>query len=58
MGKIQYYTINKFECCGCPACTSSCPVDAIHCSVRDNGVIRKLAAYIILGINMDGKKKS
>ena len=29
MGKIQYYTINKFEYCGCPACTSSCPVDAI-----------------------------
>ena len=29
-------------------------IDAIHYSVRDNGVIRKLAAYIILGINMDG----
>ena len=32
-------------------------IDAIHCSVRDNGVIRKLAAYIILGINGDGKKE-
>lgn len=26
-------------------------IDAIHYSVRDNGVIRKLAAYTILGIN-------
>ena len=32
-------------------------IDAIHYSVRDNGVIRKLAAYIILGINTDGKKE-
>lgn len=32
-------------------------IDAIHYSVRDNGVIRKLAAYVILGINMDGKKE-
>lgn len=32
-------------------------IDAIHYSVRDNGVIRKLAAYIILGINGDGKKE-
>ena len=32
-------------------------IDAIHCSVRDNGVIRKLAAYVILGINMDGQKE-
>lgn len=31
-------------------------IDAIHYSVRDNGVIRKLAAYIILGINTEGKK--
>ena len=33
-------------------------IDAIHYSVRDNGVIRKLAAYVILGINMEGKKGS
>ena len=26
-------------------------------SVRDNGVIRKLAAYVILGINAEGKKE-
>lgn len=26
-------------------------IDAIHYSVRDNGVIKKLAAYVILGIN-------
>ena len=32
-------------------------IDAIHYSVRDNGMIRKLAAYIILGINLDGKKE-
>ena len=32
-------------------------IDAIHYSVRDNGVIRKLAAYVILGINTDGKKE-
>jgi putative transposase len=32
-------------------------MDAIHYSVRDNGVIRKLAAYVILGINLDGQKE-
>ena len=32
-------------------------VDAIHFSVRDNGIIRKKVAYIILGINENGKKK-
>lgn len=32
-------------------------IDAIHYSVRDNGVIRKLAAYVILGINIDGYKE-
>lgn len=31
-------------------------IDAIHYSVRDNGVIRKLAAYVMLGISADGKK--
>ncbi|MDU6884416.1 MAG: IS256 family transposase, partial [Blautia producta] len=31
-------------------------IDAVHYSVRDNGVIRKLAAYVILGINTEGKK--
>ncbi len=31
-------------------------IDAIHYSVRDNGVIRKLAAYVILGINTEGKR--
>ena len=31
-------------------------IDAIHYSVRDNGIIRKLAAYVILGINLEGKK--
>ena len=32
-------------------------IDAIHYSVRDNGVIKKLAAYIILGISTEGKKE-
>ena len=32
-------------------------IDAIHYSVRDNGLIRKLAAYVILGINTEGKKE-
>ena len=31
--------------------------DVIHYSVRDNGVIRKLAVYVILGIRMEGKKE-
>ncbi len=29
----------------------------VHCSVRDDGVIRKLAAYVVLGINEDGMKE-
>ncbi|WP_455541922.1 IS256 family transposase [Intestinibacter sp.] len=32
-------------------------IDAIHFSVRDNHVIRKLAAYVIIGINQDGMKE-
>ena len=32
-------------------------IDAIHYSVRDNGIIRKLAAYVILGITCDGMKE-
>ncbi len=31
-------------------------IDAIHYSVRDEGVIKKLAAYVILGITVDGRK--
>ena len=31
-------------------------IDAIHYSVRDEEIIRKLAAYVILGITVDGKK--
>ena len=31
-------------------------IDAIHYSVRDNGIIRKMAAYVILGISCEGKK--
>lgn len=32
-------------------------IDAIHFSVRDNGQVRKLAAYVILGINSSGHKE-
>ena len=32
-------------------------IDAIHYSVRDNGIIRKLAAYVILGISCSGHKE-
>ena len=32
-------------------------MDAIHYSVRDKGIIRKLAAYVIPGINQDGRKE-
>lgn len=31
-------------------------IDAVHFSVRDNHVIKKLAAYVILGINEEGRK--
>ena len=31
-------------------------IDAIHFSVRGDGIIRKLAAYVVLGINGDGYK--
>jgi putative transposase len=32
-------------------------IDAVHFSVRDNNIIKKLAAYIILGINEEGQKE-
>lgn len=32
-------------------------IDAVHFSVRDNNVVRKLAAYVILGISQEGKKE-
>ena len=32
-------------------------IDAIHYSVREDGVIRKLAAYVILGLTPEGKKE-
>ena len=32
-------------------------IDAVHFSVRDDGIIQKLAAYVVLGINEDGKKE-
>jgi len=32
-------------------------IDAVHFSVRDDKMIRKLAAYVVLGINQDGYKE-
>ena len=32
-------------------------IDAIHFSVRDDGIVRKLAAYIVLGIDHTGHKE-
>ena len=32
-------------------------IDAVHFSVRDDKIIRKLAAYVILGVNQDGFKE-
>lgn len=32
-------------------------IDAVHFSVRNDGVISKLAAYVVLGINGDGHKE-
>lgn len=32
-------------------------IDAIHFSVRDEHVVKKIAAYIILGLNDEGKKE-
>lgn len=31
-------------------------IDACHFSVRDNGLVRKLAAYVMLGIDCEGRK--
>ena len=31
-------------------------IEAVHFSVRDDNIIRKLAAYVIMGINCDGMK--
>ena len=36
----------------------SCEYKGETYSVRDNGVIRKLAAYVMLGINLEGKNKT
>ena len=33
-------------------------IDAVHFSVRDDNIIRKLAAYVIIGINCDGMKEA
>ena len=32
-------------------------IDAVHFSVRKEGIIQKLAAYVVLGINDEGKKE-
>ena len=32
-------------------------IDAVHFSVRKEGIIQKLASYVVLGINEDGRKE-
>lgn len=32
-------------------------IDAVHFSVRDNHVIKKFVAYVILGVNEEGRKE-
>lgn len=32
-------------------------IDTVHFSVRDNGIVKKLAAYVTLGISKDGYKE-
>ena len=32
-------------------------IDAIHFSIREEGVVQKLPAYVILGVNLEGKKE-
>ena len=32
-------------------------IDAIHFSVRQDNIVSKLAAYIVLGLNEDGRKE-
>ena len=32
-------------------------IDAVHFSVRDDNVIKKLAAYVILGVTLEGRKE-
>ncbi len=32
-------------------------IDAVHFSLKDNNIIKKLAAYVILGVNEDGRKE-
>jgi transposase-like protein len=32
-------------------------IDAVHFSVKTEGIVKKLAAYVVLGVNMDGYKE-
>jgi transposase-like protein len=32
-------------------------IDAVHYSVKTDGVVKKLAAYVVLGVNQDGHKE-
>jgi len=32
-------------------------IDAVHYSVKTDGIVKKLAAYVALGVNMDGHKE-
>ena len=39
------------------ACYPIVYIDAIHFSVRDNGMVKKMAGYVVLGINSEGMKE-
>jgi len=31
-------------------------IDAYHCEIKDGSTVKKAACYIVLGIDMEGKK--
>jgi len=33
-------------------------IDAYHCEIKDGSKVRKAACYIVLGIDMEGRKTS
>ena len=39
------------------ACYPIVYIDAIHFSVRDNGMVKKMAGYVVLGVNSEGMKE-
>lgn len=50
-------TIEDWQNCPLDEVYPTLYMEAIHYSVRDNGMIRKLAAYVILDIHTEGRKE-